>query len=173
MAEHQAWIALGGNIGDVRATFERACVDIEQQCRLIAKSKWYQTPAFIAKGGKAQADYWNAVIQVQTSLEAADLLAMMHDIEAKHGRKRQEHWGARTLDLDLLAYDHMVCHDDALTLPHPEMAKRLFVLQPFADVCPDWEHPISQQSLPTMIQDRIKAGEILFEGQLWTSHIQA
>jgi 2-amino-4-hydroxy-6-hydroxymethyldihydropteridine diphosphokinase len=145
------FIALGGNIGDVRATFDSALAMLEKSCGVVCKSKLYQTPAMIEQGAEPQADYFNAVIHAVTTLPPADLLAELHRIEALHGRERKAHWGARTLDLDLLDYEGFISEDSRLTLPHPELAHRLFVLQPLHDVIPNWIHPISGKRLQDML----------------------
>ncbi len=161
------FIALGGNIGDMRATFDSACAMLNEHCAIISKSKLYQTPALIDKGAEPQPDYLNAMIHAVTTLAPADLLAELHRIEAAHGRERKAHWGSRTLDLDLLDYEGFISDDSALTLPHSELEHRLFVLQPLQDVVPNWIHPISGQSMQDMLAVRLQAGEALFEGDIW------
>jgi len=170
--KHQALIAFGGNLGreegNVQATFDSACLALHQHCTLLQQSKLYQTPALLAPNASPQPDYLNAVVKVKTHLPAADLLLFLHQIEHEHGRKRDVHWGSRTLDLDLLTYDTMICHDAQLTLPHPRLHQRLFVLQPLADVCPQWIHPSRLQDIPMMMQ-LIKKNNDLCEGRLWTA----
>ncbi len=161
------FIALGGNMGDVRAHFDSACLMLESTCAIIAKSKLYQTPALVADGAPPQPDYFNAVIHVVSTLPPADLLAELHRIEAKHGRERHTHWGARTLDLDLLDYEGFTSHDSALMLPHPELHKRLFVLQPLQDVMPLWVHPVRNETLPQMIATLQQQGQTCVEGDTW------
>src|SRR3954469_15458402 len=99
-------IALGGNIGDVRATFQKAIAHIcgMAQAALLARSSDYRTPPW---GHDAQAPFINACIHVEASLDPQALLSPLHKIEAKSGRDgtRERHWGPRTLDLDLIAYD--------------------------------------------------------------------
>ena len=161
------FIALGGNIGDVRTTFDSACAMLNKHCAIISKSKLYQTPALVDEGAEPQPDYWNAVVHAVTTLAPADLLAEMHRIEAAHGRERKARWGSRTLDLDLLDYEGFISEDSALTLPHPELQHRLFVLQPLQDVIPNWIHPVSGQSVQDMLAFRLQAGDSLFEGDTW------
>jgi len=161
------FIALGGNIGDMQATFDSALAMLEKSCGVVCKSKCYQTPALTHPDTKPQADYLNAVVHAVTTLTPAALLAELHRIEAAHGRERHEHWGARTLDLDLLDYEDFISKDSRLTLPHPELAHRLFVLQPLQDVMPNWIHPVSGESLQEMLASRLSAGETLFKGEDW------
>jgi len=167
---NSAWIALGGNLGNVRESFDSAILLLAATCTIIKKSNIYQTPAIgPLNKGKPQPDYLNAAVHVTTKLSNIDLLSELHRIEAKHDRKRIEHWGARTLDLDLLAYNNDMVHSDKLMLPHPQIAHRLFVLQPLADIAPHWIHPESKQSVSRMMQ---ALQEDLFTGLPWheTTH---
>lgn len=134
----EAFIALGGNVGDVRATFERAialvCADGAVQ--LMARSSDYRTPPW---GITDQPAFINAVIAVSTSLLPHALLARMQACERALGRDRarERHWGPRPIDLDLLAYDDVALHDADLTLPHPHLFERAFVLVPLAEIAPN------------------------------------
>ena len=134
----EAFIALGGNVGDVRATFERTIVMLchDQSVRLIARSSDYRTPPW---GVTDQPPFVNAVIAVATNLEPHALLSRMQDCERALGRDRttEQHWGPRTIDLDLLLYNDRTITDETLTLPHPRMLERAFVLVPFAEIAPE------------------------------------
>jgi 2-amino-4-hydroxy-6-hydroxymethyldihydropteridine diphosphokinase len=134
----EAFIALGGNVGDVRATFDRAisllCDDFD--IRLTARSSDYRTPPW---GVTDQPPFINAVIAVTTTLPPHTLLARAQACERALGRDRlrEQHWGPRTIDLDILAYDDLVLNDATLTLPHPHLFERAFVLVPLAEIAPD------------------------------------
>jgi 2-amino-4-hydroxy-6-hydroxymethyldihydropteridine diphosphokinase len=134
----EAFIALGGNIGDVRATFDRAisllCDDSD--IRLTARSSDYRTPPW---GITDQPPFINAVIAVSTTLAPHTLLARAQACERAFGRNRarEQRWGPRTIDLDVLAYDDLALHDETLTLPHPHLFERAFVLVPLAEIAPD------------------------------------
>ncbi|MGC2594366.1 MAG: 2-amino-4-hydroxy-6-hydroxymethyldihydropteridine diphosphokinase, partial [Xanthobacteraceae bacterium] len=134
----EALIALGGNVGDVRATFDRAVPTLcaGDEVRLLARSSNYHTPPW---GFADQPPFTNAVIAIATSLSPRDLLARALTIERAFGRdrERERRWGPRTLDLDLLAYDELVLHSPDLTLPHPRMFERAFVLVPLSEIVPD------------------------------------
>jgi len=158
-------IALGGNIGEVRKHFESACRMLEQSCCIIAKSKLYHTPALTAPGTKTQPDYLNAVIHGVTTCSPAELLAELHRIEDQHGRTRETRWGARTLDLDLLDYEGFTSTQPALSLPHPELHKRLFVLLPLQDVMPNWVHPVRNKTVSQMIE--AIQNDISLKGEAW------
>ncbi len=133
-----ALIALGGNIGDVRATFPKAISNIlgTAQATLLARSSDYRTPPW---GEQAQDPFINACVEVETSLDPHALLFTLHKIEKRFGRDRakEQRWGPRTLDLDLLAYDDAVINQPDLTLPHPRLFERAFVLVPLAEIAPD------------------------------------
>src|SRR3954470_3464806 len=131
-------IALGGNLGDVRATFGKAIANIcgMTQGVLLARSSDYATPPW---GEAGQARFINACIEIETSLDPHALLFTLHKIEKKFGRDRahEKRWGPRTLDLDLIAYDEVAIDKPELTLPHPRLFERAFVLVPLAEIAPD------------------------------------
>lgn len=136
-----AYLGLGANLGDRRATLAAArnALAATPGVTLLAASPLYVSAPV---GGPAgQGEYLNAVLAVATTLTAEALLTRCQTLETAHGRVRGERWGARTLDLDLLGYGECQCETAALTLPHPRLAERLFVLQPLCDVAPDWRPP--------------------------------
>jgi 2-amino-4-hydroxy-6-hydroxymethyldihydropteridine diphosphokinase len=134
----EAYLALGGNVGDVRATFDRAIAYLCDGAglRLRARSSDYRTPPW---GVTDQPPFINAAIAVSTTLEPHGLLARAQACERACGRDRanERRWGPRTLDIDLLVYGDMAVADAALTLPHPRMLERAFVLMPLAEIAPD------------------------------------
>jgi len=131
-------IALGGNVGDVRATFPKAIANIcgMTQAVLLARSSDYATPPW---GDEQQARFINACIEIDTSLDPHALLFTLHKVETKFGRDRsnERRWGPRTLDLDLIAYDDVSIQGPELTLPHPRLFERAFVLVPLSEIAPD------------------------------------
>jgi 2-amino-4-hydroxy-6-hydroxymethyldihydropteridine diphosphokinase len=133
-----ALIALGGNVGDVRATFVKAIANIcgMAQAALKARSSDYATPPW---GEEQQDPFVNACIEIDTSLDPHALLFTLHRIEKKFGRDRarERRWGPRTLDLDLIAYDEVSIDKPELTLPHPRLFERAFVLVPLAEIAPN------------------------------------
>jgi 2-amino-4-hydroxy-6-hydroxymethyldihydropteridine diphosphokinase len=133
-----ALIALGGNVGDVRATFQKAIPLIcgMTQGALLARSSNYSTPPW---GDEQQASFINACIEIETGLDPHALLFCVQKIEKKFGRDRalERPWGPRTLDLDLIAYDDVTLDRPELTLPHPRLFERAFVLVPLAEIAPD------------------------------------
>jgi 2-amino-4-hydroxy-6-hydroxymethyldihydropteridine diphosphokinase len=133
-----ALIALGGNVGDVRATFQKAIAHIcgMTQAALLARSSDYATPPW---GEAEQPRFINACIEIDTPLDPHALLFALQKIESKFGRDRgsERRWGPRTLDLDLIAYDDVSLQKPELTLPHPRLFERAFVLVPLAEIAPD------------------------------------
>jgi 2-amino-4-hydroxy-6-hydroxymethyldihydropteridine diphosphokinase len=134
----EALIALGGNVGNVRSTFGRAVAMLcdGAAVRLLARSSDYRTPPW---GVTDQPAFINAVIAVATTLPPHDLFARALKVERALGRDRrnERRWGPRTLDIDLLAYGDLVLNDADLTLPHPRLFERAFVLVPLAEIASD------------------------------------
>jgi 2-amino-4-hydroxy-6-hydroxymethyldihydropteridine diphosphokinase len=134
----EAFLALGGNLGDVRATFDRAIAMLcgDAAVTLRARSSDYRTPPW---GVTDQPAFLNAVIAVTTTLSPHELLTRALDCERELGRDRahERHWGPRSIDIDILAYDDVELHDSDLTLPHPHLFERAFVLVPLAEIAPD------------------------------------
>src|SRR5580700_541968 len=130
-------IALGGNVGDVRATFGKAIATIcgMAQAALVARSSDYATPPW---GDEEQPPFINACIEIDTALDPHALLFVLHKVEQKFGRDRskERRWGPRTLDLDMIAYDDVSIDKVELTLPHPRLFERAFVLVPLAEIAP-------------------------------------
>ena len=166
-AASHAWIALGGNLGDVRKCLKSARKSIAEHpdCHLVQSSMLYQTPPL---GPHGQADYLNAVIFIHTYLEPLELLQLLHHIENTHGRVRQERWGSRTLDLDIIAYNKLHLQTDILTIPHNQLHLRQFVLKPLCDIAPHWLHPAMKENAQTLLQSLLDSGEKPLEsGSPW------
>ncbi|MGD9863034.1 MAG: 2-amino-4-hydroxy-6-hydroxymethyldihydropteridine diphosphokinase [Pseudodonghicola sp.] len=160
----EALIALGANLpsgaGVPAETLVAAIVAMPAEgLEIRAVSRFFATPCFPAGAGP---DYVNAAVTIRTALRADQILAALHRIEQRFGRQRQERWGMRTLDLDLLAVGGLVAPDcdiqsrwrnlaperqrslapEQLILPHPRLQDRGFVLMPLADIAPHWVHPL-------------------------------
>jgi len=156
------WIALGGNMGDVAATLHSARNSVEQlnHTHIIASSLLYRTPPL---GPPGQPDYRNAVIAVESGLEPLALLDALQHIETRHGRVRAEYWGARTLDLDIIAIDNDIIDTKRLSVPHPHMHNRQFVLRPLCDIAPNWQHPRLGKTASALLDALLLAGEPALE----------
>jgi 2-amino-4-hydroxy-6-hydroxymethyldihydropteridine diphosphokinase len=134
-----AYVGLGANLGDARATLSAALAALARLpgARLVCSSPVYRS-APIDSGGP---DYLNAVAQIETRLDAAALLTQLQAIELAHGRERPYRNAPRTLDLDLLLFGDAVIDTPGLVVPHPRLHERAFVLQPLADLAPQLQVP--------------------------------
>lgn len=137
-----AFVALGANLGDAAATVRRAIAELDAlpQTRLLRASAVYRSAPWEATGP----DFYNAVAELQTALGPHELLAALHGMEQAAGRERPYLNAPRTLDLDLLLYGDARIATPTLTVPHPRMWQRAFVLRPLAEIAPD---RVSQQAL--------------------------
>jgi len=146
----QCAIALGSNLGDCQGILASALAILAATptISLLAKSSWYQTKPI----GPPQPDYLNGCALLQVNLSPQELLATLLQVEVKFGRVRQEKWGARTLDLDLLLYDDLILDTPSLQLPHPHMKERAFVLVPLAEIAPNWVEPVSGKAIAQLMQ---------------------
>ena len=153
----RAVVALGANLGDRRATLERAVELIAAEVgSVVARSGWIETPALIHPDDPAT-DYpafLNGVVLASTALAPEEVLARLHAIEARLGRERTAEtarWRPRAVDLDLIALDDLVVERADLRLPHPAMHERRFVLGPMAEVWADWRHPVLGRTVREML----------------------
>jgi 2-amino-4-hydroxy-6-hydroxymethyldihydropteridine diphosphokinase len=127
-------LGLGSNLGERLATLQRA-VDLlaGEHVRVVASSRVWETEPI----GPTQPDYLNAVVRAQTDLDPLELLSACHRVEASLGRVRAARWGPRTIDIDVLLYDGIAVDEPGLTIPHPRMTVRAFVVLPMLELDPD------------------------------------
>lgn len=134
----EALLALGGNLGEVQTTFDRALAMLNdgKTTWLVARSSDYVTPPW---GVKEQPPFINCCVAIETTLPPHDLLARVQEVERAFGRDRKDErrWGPRTLDIDILVYDDVTMGEPDLILPHPRLFERAFVLVPLDDIAPD------------------------------------
>ena len=137
-----AYIGLGSNLGDREAALEAALGRLRgrDDIEVAAVSAFRETEP--VGGPPGQGLFLNAAAHLRTSLAPEALLDVLQAIEAVLGRVRRERWGPRAVDLDLLLYDGLVVETERLTVPHPLMHERRFVLEPLAEIAPDIRHPI-------------------------------
>lgn len=148
---HTTYLALGTNIGD-RASYLNAAVEaVSRKIGTVEQiSSIYQTAAW---GVENQADFYNQVIEVKTTLLSLKLLEVCQAIEQELGRVRKEKWGPRVIDIDILSYDNQIIKSPDLTVPHPLMQARNFVLVPLQEIAEDWIHPIYKKSIGLLTKE--------------------
>jgi 2-amino-4-hydroxy-6-hydroxymethyldihydropteridine diphosphokinase len=147
----QAYIALGSNLAEPITQVQTAIAEISALAYVELKnaSSLYRSKPM---GPQDQADFINAVIAIETQLLPQELLQQLQNIEAKHERRRERHWGPRTLDLDLLLYGNSIITEDNLVIPHYGMRERNFVLYPLAEIAPQLILP-NGDSLQMLLQN--------------------
>lgn len=143
---HKAYIAMGSNLGDKKAYLDFAVRKLieRKDCHVDKVSDYIITEPY---GYTAQDDFLNGCMEIKTLLSPNELLDVIHDIEKEAKREREIHWGPRTLDLDILLYDDIIMETENLTIPHIEMHKREFVLEPLAQIAPYAEHPAFHKTI--------------------------
>ena len=156
LARTSAAIALGSNLGDSRQILLDAiqAIDTSAQISVTARSHLYKT----APVGPPQPDYINACITVTTSLSAWELLSGLLSIDNQFGRVRIERWGARSLDLDLLFYGDRIIDLPQLSVPHPRLHERPFVLIPLMDIASQWQHPTLHKTVEQLHHQLVAQG---------------
>jgi len=138
--DHTAFIHLGSNLGEKRDHLSMALDYLEASVGVICSaSSIYETAPW---GNTNQPSFLNQAVELSTKLPPFELLYEIHAIEDRMGRQRNEHWGARVIDLDILFYDKINIDYQRLTIPHPFIAKRRFVLQPLQEIASDFVHPV-------------------------------
>ena len=145
----RAYVGLGSNLGDRAAYLLLGLSALSRlpETRLLRLSPVYETDPV----GPPQPPYLNMVAELETELSPKGLLAEMLRIEKALGRERRERWGPRTLDLDLLLYGDLVLEEEGLSVPHPRLHERAFVLVPLLDLLPEGRHPLLGQSFAELL----------------------
>ena len=162
----RATIGLGSNLGDREANLRQALEHLAQtpETAVVRASSLYDTEPV---GVEEQPHFLNAVAQLETQLSPQQLLWNLKLIERRLGRVRSQRWGPRTLDLDLLLYEDLVLDEDDLQIPHPELAKRSFVLVPLVELDPLLVHPATGETMLALLQ-KLGARPLVKHGsRLW------
>lgn len=147
---HQVYLAVGSNMGDKNAYIKNGIAELKEitDVRDVRVSDLLVTKPY---GGVEQDDFVNGAIALQTLLTPQELLKKLHEIEQHANRERIIHWGPRTLDLDIIFYDKLVYEDENLIIPHADMENRDFVLKPLMELCPNYRHPVTGQTVSQML----------------------
>ena len=154
MMINDVYVGIGSNLvpegyKDIHTALLDAITQLSNSVDVVAASPWYVTAPVPASD---QPDFLNAVLHIQTNMPAHELLDCMQIIEAYFGRIRTVQNAARKLDLDILAYGSFVIEDERLSVPHPRLSERAFVLLPWCDLAPDWRHPVQDITIREMAE---------------------
>tara|TARA_Y100001960_G_scaffold282721_1_gene317268 strand:- start:23245 stop:23739 length:495 start_codon:yes stop_codon:yes gene_type:complete len=150
--DQKALIGIGSNLGSPVENCRKAVASLceSEEINVIKQSSLYESEPI---GKKNQPWFVNAVIEIQTSLSPERLLKKLLNIEQQFGRTRNEKWGPRIIDLDILDYDGRIINSESLTLPHPEMLNRRFVLEPLSEISGSIIHPVQNKSIQSLLNE--------------------
>ncbi len=141
---HYAYISLGTNVGNKKENLVNALNYIKEENEIIKESSLYSTEPW---GNKQQDSFINQVVYIETKKSPLELMKSLLQIEKKMGRERIEKWGPRIIDLDILFYDNEVINEENLTIPHPHIPERKFILIPLKEISETLNHPISNHTI--------------------------
>jgi 2-amino-4-hydroxy-6-hydroxymethyldihydropteridine diphosphokinase len=147
----KVFLLLGSNLGDRELYLRTAINSLQQHVGRVSKqSSVYQTQAW---GRTTEPDYLNQVILLETNLSPRDVLSKILNIEMELGRRREEKWGSRTMDIDILFYADDIIDEPGLIIPHPELHKRRFTLEPLNEIAPEMMHPLLNRTISKLKND--------------------
>jgi len=152
---HRVYLGLGTNLGDRLANLEAAREALPPAVRLLSTSPVYETPPW---GYLDQPAFLNQVVEAETDLAPLELLDYLKHLEIQLGRQPTFPYGPRRIDVDLLFYDDLVLKAPGLTLPHPRLAERAFVLVPLVDLTPDLYHPVERKTVRELLEGIDRTG---------------
>jgi 2-amino-4-hydroxy-6-hydroxymethyldihydropteridine diphosphokinase len=158
------YLGLGSNLGDRLANLHFGLHCLETPCLIEAVSSLYETEPM----GPPQPPFYNAVCEVETLLEPLQLLSFLKAVESEAGRKDGgKRWGPRTLDIDILLYDDQIIQTEELTVPHPRLQERAFVLAPLCGIAPDLRHPENDKTMQELLATVETTGVRQIAGSDW------
>lgn len=156
---HQVFLSIGGNLGNKRANFDKVYSHIQNELGcIVLRSSVYETPPW---GFDSEDSFWNQVLCIETLLNPSEILAKIKNIDAAFGRKRiSEGYSSREMDVDILYFEDKIFETENLTIPHPLLHKRLFVVVPLAEIAPDFVHPVLKLTSVEMLNNCEDKSEI-------------
>jgi 2-amino-4-hydroxy-6-hydroxymethyldihydropteridine diphosphokinase len=160
---HDAYLALGTNLGNRIHNFRAALSLLSPDFEWVAVSRVYETPPW---GFANQPPFLNMVLRARTALEPEALLRTLKQAEVQIGREHTFRWGPRLIDLDILFYDDLVLDTPPLVIPHPRLHERAFVLVPLADVAADFIHPVLGRTVSELLADVDASGIVVNDEQI-------
>lgn len=161
--KHIVYLGMGTNAGDRFANLQAAVVRLSPQLDVREVSRVYQTPPW---GYTDQADFLNLVAKAETTLTPKELLDFLKDLEAKIGRTATFRWGPREIDIDILFYNDRILKGQEITIPHPRLHERAFVLIPLSELNRDLVHPVLNQTVAKMLEGVDHKGVSVYPQQL-------
>ncbi len=157
---HNVFLGTGGNIGNKHKNFDEVVKIINKELgEIIRSSSVYETPPW---GFESENPFWNQVLLIKTEYSPTELLDQIEKIENRFGRIREKgKYSSRKMDIDILFFDEEIINTETLTIPHPLLQKRLFVLVPLAEIAPDFVHPVLKKTSVEMLNNCEDKSEII------------
>ena len=151
---HTVYLSIGSNMGDKKKYLENGIrfIEKDEKVRVVATSTFFETKPY---GNTDQDDFLNAAVKIETLLNPHELLALLQKAENAAKRVHKEHWGPRTLDMDIIFYDDIVLEDADLVIPHSDMANREFVLGPLNEIAPNAYHPVLCKTVRVLLGELV------------------